>query len=79
VSFFTRTVRVGNTSVTVDVLVEAERGHPGGPKVKVTEAEVVFRARREGWAASAHHLRPSIRHRSKRRADEEPSSGRCFS
>jgi acyl-CoA thioesterase YciA len=41
VSFFTRTVRVGNTSVTVDVLVEAERG-PGGPKVKVTEAEVVF-------------------------------------
>ncbi len=42
VSFFTRTTRVGRTSVTVDVLVEAERGHPGGPKVKVTEAEVVF-------------------------------------
>lgn len=42
VSFFTRTTRVGTTSVTVDVLVEAERGHPGGPKVKVTEAEVVF-------------------------------------
>jgi acyl-CoA thioesterase YciA len=42
VSFFTRTLRVGNTSVTVDVLVEAERGVPGGPKVKVTEAEVVF-------------------------------------
>lgn len=42
VSFFTRTKRVGNTSVTVDVLVEAERGHPGGAKAKVTEAEVVF-------------------------------------
>ena len=42
VSFFTRTIRVGNTSVTVDVLVEAERAHTSGPKVKVTEAEVVF-------------------------------------
>ena len=41
VCFFTRTIRVGNTSVTVDVLVEAERSS-GGPKVKVTEAEVVF-------------------------------------
>jgi len=41
VSLFGRTIRVGNTSVTVDVLVEAERG-PGGAKVKVTEAEVVF-------------------------------------
>ena len=42
VSFLTRTVRIGNTSVTVDVLVEAERGQAFGPKVKVTEAEVVF-------------------------------------
>jgi len=42
VSFFTHTQRVGNTSVTVHVEVEAERGHPGGPKVKVTEADVVF-------------------------------------
>lgn len=42
VSFFTRTERVGTTSVTVEVVVEAERGHPGGPKVKVTEAEMVF-------------------------------------
>jgi acyl-CoA thioesterase YciA len=42
VSFYTRTVKIGTTSVTVDVEVEAERGHPGGPKVKVTEAEVVF-------------------------------------
>ncbi len=42
VSFFTHTKRVGHTSVTVGVEVEAERGHPGGPKVKVTEADVVF-------------------------------------
>ncbi len=42
VSFWTRTERLGNTSVTVHVEVEAERGFPGGPKVKVTEAEVVF-------------------------------------
>jgi acyl-CoA thioesterase YciA len=42
VSFWTHTVKLGNTSVTVHVEVEAERGHPGGPKVKVTEADVVF-------------------------------------
>jgi acyl-CoA thioesterase YciA len=42
VSFYTSTKRIGTTSVTVQVIVEAERGHPGGPKVKVTEAEVVF-------------------------------------
>ncbi|MBP1643178.1 MAG: Acyl-CoA hydrolase [Acidobacteria bacterium] len=42
VTFWTSTVRLGNTSVTVHVEVEAERGHPGGPKAKVTEAEVVF-------------------------------------
>jgi acyl-CoA thioesterase YciA len=42
VSFFTHTRRVGNTSVTVHVEVEAERGLPGSPGVKVTEAEVVF-------------------------------------
>lgn len=42
VSFFAETKRLGNTSVAVQVEVEAERGHPGGPKAKVTEAEVVF-------------------------------------
>jgi acyl-CoA thioesterase YciA len=42
VSFYTSTVRLGNTSVTVAVEVEAERGHAHGPKAKVTEAEVVF-------------------------------------
>ena len=42
VSFYAETVRVGNTSITVRVVVEAERY--GGPKerVRVTEAEVVY-------------------------------------
>jgi acyl-CoA thioesterase YciA len=47
VSFFTQTVRIGRTSVTVRVLVEAERwGTPSADtpaqRIKVTEAEVVF-------------------------------------
>lgn len=58
VSFFTETLRVGRTSVTVKVTVEAERNphRPGPPlpageegagktragRVKVTEAEVVY-------------------------------------
>ena len=43
VSFFTETSRVGRTSITVKVLVEAERWGAGqGERVKVTEAEVVL-------------------------------------
>ena len=51
VSFYTETVRVGRTSITVRVSVEAERwgsppAAPGvtghGERVKVTEAEVVM-------------------------------------
>jgi acyl-CoA thioesterase YciA len=43
VSFFTDTVRVGRTSITVKVSVEAERWGGGhGESVKVTEAEVVL-------------------------------------
>jgi acyl-CoA thioesterase YciA len=43
VSFFTETVRVGRTSITVRVSVEAERWGGGqGERVKVTEAEVVL-------------------------------------
>jgi len=44
VSFYTETLRLGRTSVTVKVIVEVERG-PHGPetgRVKVTEAEVVY-------------------------------------
>ncbi len=44
VSFFTETERIGRTSVTVRVVVEAERqsGHQAHIRVKVTEAEVVY-------------------------------------
>ncbi|HLF56997.1 MAG TPA: acyl-CoA thioesterase [Thermoanaerobaculia bacterium] len=42
VSFYTSTRRLGTTSITVAVEVEAQRGHPGGASAKVTEAEVVF-------------------------------------
>jgi len=43
VNFFTETVRVGRTSLTIRVLVEAERwGDMRGERVKVTEAEVVL-------------------------------------
>jgi acyl-CoA thioesterase YciA len=43
VNFFTETVRVGRTSLTVRVSVEAERWGSGhGERVRVTEAEVVL-------------------------------------
>jgi acyl-CoA thioesterase YciA len=44
VSFFTETIRVGRTSITVKVSVQAERwAAPGhGEHVMVTEAEVVL-------------------------------------
>ena len=41
VSFYARTVKVGTTSITVHVDVEAER-RVDGRKVKVTEADVVY-------------------------------------
>jgi acyl-CoA thioesterase YciA len=42
VSFFTETVRIGNTSVTVKVDVWAERRFSGGDDVFVTEATVTM-------------------------------------
>jgi acyl-CoA thioesterase YciA len=43
ISFFTDTVRVGRTSITVSVTVEAERWGSGqGERVLVTAAEVVL-------------------------------------
>ena len=42
VSFYAETVRVGSTSVTIHVIVEAERFGTPGIRVKVTEAEVTF-------------------------------------
>src|SRR5918996_2438589 len=43
VSFFTETLRIGRTSITVKVLVEVERWSAGqGERIQVTEAEVVL-------------------------------------
>lgn len=42
VSFYAETVKVGNTSITVKVIVEAERFGSHGQSVRVTEAEVVY-------------------------------------
>ena len=43
VSLYAETLKVGSTSITIHVVVEAERfGSQGRHKVKVTEAEVVY-------------------------------------
>lgn len=42
VSFYAQTTKVGNTSITVKVVVEAERFGSHGQIVRVTEAEVVY-------------------------------------
>ncbi len=42
VSFYTETVKVGTTSLTVRVTVEARRRQPPCETVRVTQAEVVF-------------------------------------
>ncbi|MCP5101991.1 MAG: acyl-CoA thioesterase [bacterium] len=48
VSFYTETVKIGRTSVTTKILVEAKRVSDQ-KVVKVTEAEVVFVAVDENW------------------------------
>jgi acyl-CoA thioesterase YciA len=42
VSFWTETLRIGNTSITVKVTVEAIRGNDPNKSVLVTEAQVVY-------------------------------------
>lgn len=42
VSFYTETLRLGRTSITVKVVVEAERRIERRERVQVTEAEVVY-------------------------------------
>ncbi len=42
VSFYAETVRIGNTSITVRVVVETERVGLSSERVRVTEAEVVY-------------------------------------
>ena len=42
VSFYSETIKVGNTSITTRVVVEAERYGSPGVKARVTEAEVIY-------------------------------------
>lgn len=42
VSFYADVIRIGNTSITIHVEVEAERFGQQGQTVKVTEAEVTY-------------------------------------
>ena len=42
VSFYAETIKVGKTSITIHVDVEAERFGNKGQRVRVTEAEVTF-------------------------------------
>jgi acyl-CoA thioesterase YciA len=42
VSFYGRTIKVGTTSITTRVVVEAERYGGTSERIKVTEAEVVY-------------------------------------
>jgi acyl-CoA thioesterase YciA len=42
VSFYSETMKIGTTSITTRVIVEAERYGEPGQKARVTEAEVVY-------------------------------------
>ena len=42
VSFYAEPIRLGNSSITIKVVVEAERRTSGGDRVLVTQAEVVY-------------------------------------
>ena len=42
VSFYTKILRIGNTSITVLVTVDARRSQPPHETVRVTQAEVVY-------------------------------------
>jgi acyl-CoA thioesterase YciA len=66
VDFYTETLRVGRTSVTVKVSVEAERwnaqspaGSGRGERVKVTEAEVVLVSVDSKWRPVP--IRPEVK------------------
>ncbi len=54
VSFYSETVKVGTTSITTRVVVEAERYGSPGEKARVTEAEVVY------VAVDAHGMKRKI-------------------
>jgi len=42
VSFWTETIRIGNTSITVKVVVDVFRGNGSAQRLLVTEAQVVY-------------------------------------
>ena len=42
VSFYSETVKIGTTSITTRVVVEAERYGSPGKRARVTEAEVIY-------------------------------------
>lgn len=42
VSFYATTTKVGNTSISIKVIVESERFGSRGQSVRVTEAEVIY-------------------------------------
>jgi len=42
VSFYCETIKIGTTSITVRVLVEAERYGKPGERARVTQAEVIY-------------------------------------
>lgn len=42
VSFWTETIRIGNTSITVKVVVDVFRGNDPSQRLLVTEAQVVY-------------------------------------
>ncbi|HEX8177665.1 MAG TPA: hotdog domain-containing protein [Pyrinomonadaceae bacterium] len=42
VSFYAETLRIGNTSITVRVIVEAERYGGTSDRIRVTDAEVIY-------------------------------------
>lgn len=42
VSFYAKTVRIGTTSITIRVIVEAERYGGTSDRIRVTEAEVIY-------------------------------------
>jgi len=59
VSFYARTVRIGRTSITVQVTVDAFRAKPPHETARVTQAEVVYVAVTE--PGKAVPVRESVR------------------
>ncbi len=72
VSFYAETERIGTTSITVRVVVEAERYGGTSERIKVTEAEVVY------VAVDANRRKMRITGQGQRPADEHAETPRNF-